>query len=140
MKSFDGQVRISVSKEKETYLDNIKDYADINIKIIQQLTKNYKILITLMQQTSEKMKEIAELWKQLYEKSQSYYEPNNTIESYNLMNKIMKTLSDIESKKRNLMNNYIREYFRFVKNEFISLKDIFSLAFHPKRISSIKNP
>ena len=124
MKSFDGQVRISVSKEKETYLDNIKDYADINIKIIQQLTKNYKVLITLMQQTSEKMKEIAELWKQLYEKSQSYYEPNNTIESYNLMNKIMKTLSDIESKKRNLMNNYIREYFRFVKNELISLKDI----------------
>ena len=34
MKSFDGQVRISVSKEKETYLDNIKDNADINIKII----------------------------------------------------------------------------------------------------------
>ena len=28
------------------------------------------------------------------------------------------------AEKRNLMNNYIREYFRFVKNEFISLKDI----------------
>ena len=71
MKSFDGQIRISVSKEKEIYLDNIKDNYDINIKIMQQITKNYKILINLMNQASEKMKEISELWKKLYEKSQS---------------------------------------------------------------------
>ena len=124
MKSIDGQIRISVSKEKETYLDNIKDSADINIKIIKQITKCYKSLITLMQQASEKMKEISELWKKLHEISQRYYETNNTIESYGLMHKIMKSLSDIESKKVDLMNNYIREYFRFVKNEFISLKEL----------------
>ena len=84
---------------------------------MQQITKNYKILINLMNQASEKMKEISELWKKLYEVSQSYYETNNTCESYNLMNKIMKSLSDIEGKNVDLMNNYIREYFRFVKNE-----------------------
>ncbi len=124
MKSIDGQVRISISKEKETYLDNIKDNADINAKIMQQITKAYKALITLMKQSSEKMKEISELWKKLYEVSQSYYETNNTCESYNLMNKIMKSLSDIEGKNVDLMNNYIREYFRFVKNEFISMKEL----------------
>ena len=121
MKSFNGQIIISVNKEKETYLENIKDNADINIKIIKQITKCYKSLITFMQQASGKMKEISELWKKLYESSQSYYETNNTIESYNLMHKIMITLSDIENKKVDLMNNYIREYFRFVKNEFINL-------------------
>ena len=126
MKSFNGQIRISVSKEKETYLENIKDNADINIKIIKQITKCYKSLITFMQQASGKMKEISELWKKLYETSQSYYETNNTIESYSLMHKIMLTLSDIENKKVDLMNNYIREYFRFVKNEYISLKELSS--------------
>jgi hypothetical protein len=124
MKSFNGQIVISVNKEKETYLENIKDNADINIKIIKQITKCYKSLITFMQQASGKMKEISELWKKLYESSQSYYETNNTIESYNLMHKIMITLSDIENKKVDLMNNYIREYFRFVKNEFVSLKEL----------------
>ena len=124
MKSIDGQIRISVSKEKETYLDNIKDNADINIKIMQQITKAYKALITLIKQSSEKMKEISELWKKLYEVSQSYYETNNTCESYNLMSKIMKSLSEIEGKNGDLMNNYIREYFRFVKNEFASLKEL----------------
>ena len=124
MKSFNGQIIISINKEKETYLENIKDNADINIKIIKQITKCYKSLITFMQQASGKMKEISELWKKLYESSQSYYETNNTIESYNLMHKIMITLSDIENKKVDLMNNYIREYFRFVKNEFVSLKEL----------------
>jgi hypothetical protein len=128
MKSIDGQVRISVSNEKEIYLDNIKDNADINIKLMKQITKSYKGLITLMQQASEKMKEISELWKKMHEISQRYYETNNTIESYSLMHKIMKSLSDIESKKVDLMNNYIREYFRFVKNEFISLKDLTAKA------------
>lgn len=124
MKSFDGQIRVSVSKEKEIYLQNIEDNADINIKLIKQITKCYKSLITHMSQASEKMKEISELWKKLYESSQSYYETNNTIESYSLMHKIMKSLSEIESKNVDLMNNYIREYFRFVKNEFISLKEL----------------
>ena len=124
MKSFDGQIRISISKEKETYLENIKDNTDINIKIIKQITKCYKSLIVLMQQASMKMKEISDLWKKLYESSQSYYETNNTIESYGLMHKIMLSLSDIENKKVDLMNNYIREYFRFVKNELISLKEL----------------
>ena len=124
MKSFDGQIRVSVSKEKETYLENIKDNADYNIKTIKQITKAYKSLFFHMQQASEKMKEISDLWKKLYENSKSYFETNNTIESYSLMHKIMKSLSDIESKKVDLMNNYIREYFRFVKNEYISLKEL----------------
>ena len=92
MKSIDGQIRISVSKEKETYLENIKDHADINMKIMQQITKAYKVLITHMKQSGEKMKETSELWKKLYESSQSYYETNNTCESYNLMHNIMKSL------------------------------------------------
>ncbi len=124
MKSIDGQIRVSVSKEKETYLENIKDNADINMKLIKQITKCYKSLITTMKQASEKMKEISEIWKKLYEISQSYYETNNTIESYGLMHKIMKSLSEIENKKIDLMNNYIREYFRFFKNELFSLKEL----------------
>ena len=133
-KSIDGEVRVSISKEKETYLDNIKDNIDIDTKIMSQLTKAYKSLVTLMKEASEKMKEISELWKKLYESSKSYYETNNTIESYNLMNKIMLSLSDIENKKVDLMNNYVREYFRFVKNEFNSMKELTVKVYNNKEI------
>ena len=124
MRTLEGQAKVSISKEKETYLDNIKDNAEIYIEIMQQITKSYKILINLIQQSSEKMIEIAELWKKLYESSKLYYDTNNTCESFNMMHKIMKGLSDVENKKSTLMNNYVKEYFIYVRNEFQSMKDL----------------
>ena len=124
LKTLEGQVRVSVSKEKEIYLDNIKDNAEIYIEIMHQITKSYKILINLIQQSSEKMNEISELWKKLYESSKLYYDTNNTCETFNMMHKIMKGLSDVENKKSTLMNNYVKEYFIYVRNEFQSMKDL----------------
>ena len=124
MRTLEGQAKVSISKEKETYLDNIKDNAEIYIEIMHQITKSYKILINLIQQSSEKMIEIAELWKKLYESSKLYYDTNNTCESFNMMHKIMKGLSDVENKKLTLMNNYVKEYFIYVRNEFQSMKDL----------------
>ena len=124
LKTIEGQMKITVSDEKEIYLDNIKDNADIYIQIMEQISKAYKSLINFTQQASEKMKEISELWKKLYDSSKLYYDTNKTCESYNLMYKIMKGLSEVANKKTILMNNYVREYFRFVKNEFVSMKDL----------------
>ena len=132
MKTIDGQVRVSISQEKEIYLDNIKDNADIYIQIMDQITKAYKSLITFTQQAGEKMNEISELWKKLYESSKLYYDTNNTCESFNLMQKVMKGLSEVEFKKSKLMNNYIKEYFKFVENEFQSMKDFSNKVYKHK--------
>ena len=124
IKTINGNIKISVSKEKDVYLTNIKDNAEINESIMKRITKSYKNLMDLMRNVSEKMKEIAELWKLLHEKSLKYYETTNTIESYNIMNKIMEDLSNFENKKIEIMNNNVREYIRYVKNEFHSMKDL----------------
>lgn len=132
MRTVEGQVRISVNKEKEIYLDNIKDNADIYIQTLEQITKAYKSLIVFTAQASEKMNEISQLWKKLYDSSIAYYDTNNTCESFNLMHKIMKGLAEVENKKMTLMNNYVREYFRFVKNEFHSMKDLATKVYKQK--------
>ena len=44
----------------------------------------------------------------------------------------MKGLSEVENKKLILMNNYIREYFRFVKNELNSMKDLTAKVYKQK--------
>ena len=132
LKTIEGQMKITISDEKEIYLDNIKDNADIYIQIMEQISKAYKSLINFTQQASEKMKEISELWKKLYDSSKLYYDTNKTCESYNLMYKIMKGLSEVANKKTILMNNYVREYFRFVKNEFVSMKDLTNKVYKQK--------
>ena len=124
LKSLNGNIKISIGKEKEVYLINIKDNAEINESIMKRITKSYKNLIDLMKNVSDKMKEIAELWKLLYEKSLKYFETVNVSESYKIMNKIMEDLSNFENKKIEMMNNNIREYFRYIKNEFHSMKDL----------------
>ena len=124
IKTLDGKMNVAISKEKEIYLENIKDICDINETVIKKITQNYKQLTELMKQVSEKLKETGELWKIMYDHSKKYYDTNNTCESYNLMSSLMDCLSDIENKKIELMNKNIREYFRFVKNEFHSLKDL----------------
>ena len=132
METIEGQVKVSISNEKEIYLDNIKDNADIYIQIMEQITKAYKILINLTSQASEKMNEISDLWKKLYESSKLYYDTNNTCESFNIMDKIMKGLSEVADKQSKLMNNYIREYFKYVKNEFHSMKDFANKVYKHK--------
>ena len=123
-KSLNGKIKISITKEKEVYFMNIKDNTKLNESIIKKINKSYKSLIGIMNNACEKMKEISDLWKLLSDKSQKYYETLSTIESYKLMNKITEELLVSETKKISFFNNNIREYFRFMKNEFHSLNSL----------------
>ena len=66
VKSLTGELKVTVSKEKEIYFQNIKDNCDLNEDLFQKITKSYKGLILLMEQISEKMKEISGIWKDIY--------------------------------------------------------------------------
>ncbi len=123
-KSLSGKIKVSITKEKEVYFMNIKDNTKINEGILKKINKSYKGLIGIMNNACEKMKEISDLWKLLSDKSQKYYETLSTIESYKTMNKITEELLISETKKISFFNNNIREYFRFVKNEFHSLNNL----------------
>ena len=124
VKSLTGELKVTVSKEKEIYFQNIKDNCDLNEDLFQKITKSYKGLILLMEQISEKMKEISGIWKDIYKKSLKYYEKENTTTSFNIMSKIMLDWSEINKKQKILINEGIREYFRYIKNEFHAIKDL----------------
>ena len=124
VKSLTGEILVSINKEKEIYYENIKDNVELNEDLFQKITKSYKDLILLMDQLSEKMKEISGLWKDIYKKNIKYYEKANTTTSYNIMSKVMMDWSEINKKQKILINEGIREYFRYIKNEFHGLKDL----------------
>ena len=124
IRSLIGELDVSVTNEKEIYFQNLKNNADFNIATLQKITKGYKALMIQMDQISEKMKEISQYWKEIYNANLQYYERPNTVESYNILSKIMQDWSETNKRQKILMNEYIREYFRYIKNEFISLKDL----------------
>ena len=124
MKTSDGFIKISINNEKEIYADNIRNYAQGNAYLLQKVTKAYKSLMNIMKQLSDKMKNISQLFKMILDKSLKYYDSHNTSETFNIMSNFMEDWSKIQSNQIRIMNENIREYFRYVKNEFIAFKEM----------------
>ncbi len=70
------------------------------------------------------MKEISELWKDIYKKNLKYYEKPNTTTSFDILSKIMLDWCEINKKQKIIINEGIREYFRYIKNEFHAIKEL----------------
>ena len=124
IKTIEGDIKISVTKEKEMYLQNIEDNCNINEELLQKVTKSYKSLLLLMSQVSEKMKEISGLWKLVYEKSTKYFDIHNTSQTYNILSKVMENWAEAEKQQIDILNINVREYFRYIKNEYHSMKEL----------------
>ena len=123
-KTLEGDIKISVTKEKEMYLQNIEDNCNINEELLQKVTKSYKSLLLLMSQVSEKMKEISGLWKLVYEKSTKYFDIHNTSQTYNILSKVMENWAEAEKQQIDILNINVREYFRYIKNEYHSMREL----------------
>ena len=124
IKTLEGDIKISVSKEKEIYLKNIEDHCNINEDLIQKITKAYKGLLMTMSQVTDKMKELSALWRQVHEKSIKYSEFYNTSQTYNILSKVMAIMADAEGQQIDILNLHVREYFRYIKNEYHSMHDM----------------
>ena len=124
MKTLDGLINIGISKEKEIYLDNIKNYSKGNSEILDKIVKSFKSLMEIIYQLSNKMKSISQLFKDLHDKSIIYFDSHNTSETFNIMIKFLVDWANIQENQIKIMNLNLREYFKYVKNEFISLKEM----------------
>lgn len=121
IKTLEGDIKISVSKEKEMYLKNIQDNSYLNAEFLQKITKAYKALMNLKKEIVIKMKEISCLWNQVYEKSVKYMDIHNTSRTYDILSKFMSSWAETEKQQSEIANIYVREYFRFIKNEYNSM-------------------
>ena len=106
------------------YLKNIQDNCFLNEELLQKITKAHKALMELMLQTCEKMKEISNIWKQVHEKSVKYFDMHNTSQTYNILSKVMNAWSETEKQQVEILNVYVREYFRYIKNEYHSMHEM----------------
>jgi hypothetical protein len=70
------------------------------------------------------MKEISILWKQVHEKSLKFNDFYNTSQTYNILSKVMSTWAEAEGQQIDILNIYVREYFRYIKNEYHSMHDM----------------
>ena len=123
-KSNDEKVKLLISPQKENYLENIKDNANININLLKKVNNSFKLLYQEMNAVIARMDEISNYWNQIHKVSLKYYDMNATCESFKQLGNLFKTWSKILREQNNVVNVDIREHFKFIRKNFSSMKDL----------------
>lgn len=125
-KTTNGRVNIEINKNKLIYYENIKDNLSFNESLLIKLNENFKMLKTLMENLTNKIDDIAKIWDDLCQNSTKYFDGDDIIKTYEHMNKLFTNWSEALKRHSNLIHIDIREYFKYTKNNFKSLKELVS--------------
>jgi len=119
-----GKANIEINNKKIIYYENIKDNISINENLLIKLNDNFKMLKTLIENLTVKIDEIAQNWDDLCQNSIKYFDGDDIIKSYEHMNKLFANWSESLKRHNNIIFIDIREYFKYTKNHFKSMKDL----------------
>ena len=123
-KSIDGILNIKINKEKEIYLENIKDNTIYNVDLFKKLNYNFKSLNEELSAVIKRLEIIHDLFKKIHDISIKYLNLKIITESHNQMNIMFKNFAENLNKMKNFINTEIKQHFKFIGNNYISLNEM----------------
>ena len=123
-KSLDGELNVKVNKEKEIYLENIKDNTIYNGNLFKKLNTNFKLLNDELSLVIKRFEIISDIYQQIYDISNKYLDLNIIKTTYSQMNIMFKELKNNFEKFQNFIKYEVKQHFKFIGNNFISLNEM----------------
>ena len=123
-KNINGILDIKINKEKEIYLENIKDNTIYNGNLFKKLNNNFKSLNDEFNLVIKRIENISNIFKQIYDISNKYLDLNIIKESYSQMELMFKNLGDNFNILNNFIKTEIKQHFKFIGNNFILLNEM----------------
>ena len=127
-KSPTGKLDITINEEREMFYQNIKDHTEMNQELLSKLNKNLKSLNSEMSAVISRMDEISKNCEELFLNSVKYCDVNDIKISYYQLNDLFKHWSSALKKNSSIVNVNIREYFKYTKNTFRSMKELLNVV------------
>ena len=127
-KSPNGKLDITLNEEREIYYQNIKDHTELNHELLSKLNKNLKSLNNEMNLVINRMDEISKNCEELFLNSVKYCDVKEIKISYYQLNDMFKYLSETLKEQSTVININIREYFKYTKNTFRSMKELLTVV------------
>jgi hypothetical protein len=121
--TIDGDANIEITENKEKYLNEIKDGTIQNENILKKINATIKALKEDLINAAEKLSDISRNFTLMKDNAFKYKENDSVIQSYAEMSSMFENFALYISRQRNLISVDLREYFKFVKNNFRSMKD-----------------
>ena len=122
-KNKEGKVDVLISQEKENYVENIKDNVNLNINLFKKLNSSFKLLYEEINTVTACLDEISSTWDQIYKLSEKYFDNNTTCECYKQMSNLFTNWSKILKNQNTVINVDVREHFKFIRKNFVSMKE-----------------
>ena len=129
--TLNGKANIDINKKKEKCLNIIKENANTNENLLKKINSTIISLKDDLLNASNKLKDISKNWMKM--KNFAVNEKEDVVKSYEELSSMFDSLSFYLSKQNYIIFIYLREYFKYVKNNFHSMKDLISAG------ESIKN-
>ena len=117
-----GKMNLGINKEKETYFQNISNNNINNEILLENLNFNLKQLKILFDLFIQKIDEVQKKWEQLFLNSTKFFEDINISNTYEKMSKLFTNWSDSLKQQNKLIFVDIREFFKYVKNNYRDMK------------------
>ena len=122
--TIDGKADVEINKEKEKYFNKIKENTYNNGKILKKINSKMVSLKDDLINAANNIKEISKNWKIM--KNLSMAEKDDVIKTYEELSSMFDDLHLYVSKLNYTIYVYLREYFKYVKNNYHSMKDLIS--------------
>ena len=123
-KSLDGELNVKVNKEKEIYLENIKDNTIYNGNLFKKLNTNFKSLNDELSIVIKRFEIISDIYQQIYDISNKYLDLNIIKTTYSQMNIMFKELKNNFEKFQSFIKHEVKQHFKFIGNNFITLNEM----------------
>ena len=127
IKTITGEINISVNYDKEQYAERIKSLSENNEDIMKRLIKEYKYLNVQLKNVIDKIKKIDAIWVELYKSSTKNFEGEIISGVYDGFSKFMNDWTKLYETQINLINENIRDYYRYIRNEYHSIREYYAL-------------
>ena len=132
--SANGKMNLGVKNEKEIYFQNIKDNTLNNQELLNKLNISLKQLKIQMDIFIQKIEEVTQIWEELFKNSTKYCDEINIISTYEQMNKLFINWAESLKKQNNLLFVDVREYFKYIRNNYREMKHVAHNADNYKNI------
>ena len=130
--SANGKMNLGVKQEKEIYFQNIKDNTSYNQELLNRLNISLKQLKIQMDIFIQKIEEVTQIWQDLFKNSTKYFDEINITNTYDQMTKLFTNWSESLKKQNTLIFVDVREYFKYVRNNFREMKYVLHSAENQK--------
>ena len=122
--SLNGNLEITINEENELYYKSIKEYTDKSQDLLTKFNKNIKLLNNEISIVVKRLDNITQISEELFQQSIKYYDMDDIKISYYQLKNMFKGWSNILKNLSCIINVNIREYFKYTRNTFRSIKDL----------------